>query len=163
MNDVMSTAIRRLYGACIQGSCFPGEMPAGSDFGVDNVAIQAILEGLGLVKRVGQTYDRFHSTYVVRSDAGNDGSGDNKNILGVNKSAGLRMPWQSNNGIFPINGLVPDPYQGLFWGGVVGAFPGASPTVETDGWTLQSAGLQCSGGYAPPSLIEGHYEWGVVV
>jgi hypothetical protein len=53
MRDVMIEALRRMYLACRNQSDFPGETPAGNDNDDDQVSVQAILEGLGLIPSPG--------------------------------------------------------------------------------------------------------------
>ena len=86
MRDVMNVALRRMYIACKSRSGFPGTMPAGSDTGDDNVSVQAILEGLGLIpspRGESSPYDSFDAhnnawrvTEISKSTTPSQSTGD---------------------------------------------------------------------------------------
>lgn len=67
----MNEALRRMYVACKSRSGFPGTMPVGSDDDNENVSVQAILEGLGLIPSPGvevppcDSFDAQHNVWRV--------------------------------------------------------------------------------------------------
>jgi hypothetical protein len=68
MRDVMNEALRRMYIACKNRSGFPGEMPASDDNDDNQVSVQAILEGLGLIPSPGgesPPYNNFDASHNV--------------------------------------------------------------------------------------------------
>jgi hypothetical protein len=60
--------VRRMYVACKNRSGFPGTMPVGSDSKHEDVSVQAILEGLGLIASPGEESPKsasFNTTHNI--------------------------------------------------------------------------------------------------
>jgi hypothetical protein len=60
--------VRRMYVACKNRSGFPGTMPVGSDSNHEDVSVQAILEGLGLISGPGEESPKsasFNTTHNI--------------------------------------------------------------------------------------------------
>lgn len=111
MLNLSNEAIRRMYIACKENDCFPGELP--TDEHDTNISIHAILEGLGLLTDGMLPFDtpvspsdesgsrrQSQSTNSVRPPRADSGS-SNPSLDGVDNSS------MTNNGIaFPSSQSV---------------------------------------------------------
>jgi hypothetical protein len=155
MYDIMNEAIRKLYLACKQNSCFPGPLPKATDTDDENVSIHTILQCLGLIEnmpdlkdpgeisedkgRFNLVLDPFHQEQTeVKSvihpelTAGSNGSGLSQEYReklwgDIEDKAGVTKDTSSRALILTSTSIVIDPFSALTDNTMVSSFGSVFP------------------------------------